>query len=326
MAQRDRLFTPSGTLAAAATAVCVFLEMLCLTDSLVTPTTPATSSTRQGVMNGPTSIQAIPLSSSSVLLLWGPLAPYVVGGQYRVHVVDADDSQRSIDVGYALSTIVQDLDPSENYTISVQWCTSQNVCSPSVSTTRVANAPKLPVPTNLTLAAVGATFINVTWQLPANNSYNITGYQVSWCISDSCVSKINDMTTRTSYSVQRLQDFKNYTVFVCAYLDRGFTTFSGQCANVSTRTLPGPPTGGVALPLSSSSMLLLWVPKPGCPSISLYLLRVASPTPSANWVSTPQTQYTFGNLRSQTSYTFQLEWCPLPGLCSSPANITGSTV
>lgn len=304
----------------------MFLEMLLLTSSLVTPTTPATSSTMQSVMNGPTSIQAIPLSSSSVLLLWGPLAPYVVGGQYRVRVLDADDSGRSIDVGYVLSTIVQDLDPSENYTISVAWCPSQNVCSPSVSTTRVANAPRLPVPRNLTVAAVGASYINVTWQLPENNTYNITGYQVSWCISASCASRLNDMTAGTSYSVQRLQDFKNYTVFVCAYLDRGLTTFSGQCTNVSTRTLPGPPTGGVALPLSTSSILVLWAPKPGCPSISLYLLRVASPTPSANWVSTEQTQYTFGNLRSKTSYTFQLEWCPLPGLCSSPANITGSTV
>ncbi|KAK8775986.1 hypothetical protein V5799_030668, partial [Amblyomma americanum] len=290
------------------------------------PTTPATASTTQNTLNGPTSIQAIPLSSTSVLLSWGPLAPYVVGGQYRVRVLDDENSTRFLDVGYVLSAIVQGLDATEDYTLSVQWCPSQNVCSAFVSTVRVANAPKLPVPTNLTVVDVGASSINVTWQLPANSANNITGYQVSWCISDMCVGKLNDLTGSTSYSVQRLQDFKNYTVFVCAYLDRGLTTFVGQCVNVSAKTQPAAPTGGVAIPLSQSSILVIWAPKPGCPSISAYQLRVASPTPTVNWVSTEMTQYTFANLQSKTSYTFQLRWCPLPGTCSMSVNITGSTV
>ncbi|XP_037559345.1 Down syndrome cell adhesion molecule homolog isoform X1 [Dermacentor silvarum] len=295
------------------------------TAPLVSPTTPATASTPQSVLNGPTSIQALPLSSTSVLISWGPLAPYVVGGQYRVRVRDAGTSQRFLDVGYVLSAIVQDLDPTENYTLSVQWCPSQNVCSPFVSTTRVANAPKLPVPSNLTVVDVGPMSINVTWQLPGNST-NITGYQVSWCISDLCIGKLNDLTTKTFYSVQRLQDFKNYTVFVCAYLDRGLTTFVGQCINVSAKTEPGAPIGGVAIPLSQSSILLLWAAKPGCPSISEYQLRVASPTPTVNWASTELTQYTFANLVTKTKYTFQLRWCPLPGTCSEAVNITGSTV
>ncbi|KAL1423846.1 hypothetical protein MTO96_003759 [Rhipicephalus appendiculatus] len=146
--------------------------------------------------------------------------------------------RRFLNVGYVLSTIVQDLDPTENYTLSVQWCPSQNVCSPFVSTTRIANAPKLPVPSNLTVVATGPSSINITWQLPGNST-NITGYQVSWCLSDLCIGKLNDLTTKTSYSVQRLQDFKNYTVFVCAYVDQGLTTFVGQCINVSAKTQPG---------------------------------------------------------------------------------------
>lgn len=295
------------------------------TAPLASPTTPATPrSTPQSVLNGPTSIQAVPLSSTSVLLSWGPLAPYVVGGQYRVRVQNSDTSQRFLNVGYVLSAIVQDLDPTENYTISVQWCPSQNVCSPFVSTTRAANAPKLPVPSNLTVVAVGPASINVTWQLPGNST-NITGYQVSWCISDLCVGKLNDLTTKTFYSVQRLQDFKNYTVFVCAYVDRGLTTFVGQCINISAKTQPAAPTGGVAIPLSQSSILVAWAPKPACPSISAYQLRVASPTPTVNWASTELTQYTFANLVTKTKYTFQLRWCPLPGTCSEAVNITGTT-
>nr|XP_037270036.1 uncharacterized protein LOC119161592 isoform X3 [Rhipicephalus microplus] len=112
------------------------------TAPLVSPTTPATASTPRTVLNGPTSIQAIPLSSTSVLLSWGPLAPYVVGGQYRVRVRDNGNSQRFLNVGYVLSAIIQDLDPTENYTLSVQWCPSKNVCSDFVSTTRIASAPK----------------------------------------------------------------------------------------------------------------------------------------------------------------------------------------
>ncbi|KAH7984240.1 hypothetical protein HPB52_018394 [Rhipicephalus sanguineus] len=313
---------------------------------------------------GPTSIQAVPLSSTSVLLSWGPLAPYVVGGQYRVRVQDDENSQRFLNVGYVLSTIVQDLDPTENYTLSVQWCPSQNVCSPFVSTRRIANAPnflgiltgdiiayfagsrvgasidllavvkarcltfgrkELPVPSNLTVVAVGPSSINITWQLPVNST-NITGYQVSWCLSDLCIGKLNDLTTKTSYSVQRLQDFKNYTVFVCAYVDQGLTTFVGQCINVSAKTQPGAPAGGVAIPLSQSSILVAWAAKPGCPSISAYNLRVASPTPTVNWASTELTQYTFANLMTKTKYTFQLRWCPLSGTCSEAVNITGSTV
>ncbi|KAL3244496.1 hypothetical protein MRX96_002258 [Rhipicephalus microplus] len=221
------------------------------TAPLVSPTTPATASTPRTVLNGPTSIQAIPLSSTSVLLSWGPLAPYVVGGP------------------------VPYLDPTENYTLSVQWCPSKNVCSDFVSTTRIASAPKIPVPSNLTV--------------------------VSWCLSDLCIGKLNDLTTKTFYSVQRLQDFKNYTVFVCAYVDQGLTTFVGQCINVSTKTQPGAPAGGVAIPLSQSSILVTWVAKPGCPSISAYNLRVASPTPTVNWASTELTQYTFANLMTKTN-------------------------
>ncbi|KAH8033575.1 hypothetical protein HPB51_014355 [Rhipicephalus microplus] len=276
-------------------------------------------------VTGPTSIQAIPLSSTSVLLSWGPLAPYVVGGQYRVRVRDNGNSQRFLNVGYVLSAIIQDLDPTENYTLSVQWCPSKNVCSDFVSTTRIASAPKIPVPSNLTVVAVGPSSINITWQLPSNST-NVTGYQVSWCLSDLCIGKLNDLTTKTFYSVQRLQDFKNYTVFVCAYVDQGLTPFVGQCINVSTKTQPGAPAGGVAIPLSQSSILVTWVAKPGCPSISAYNLRVASPTPTVNWASTELTQYTFANLMTKTKYTFQLRWCPLPGTCSEAVNITGSTV
>nr|XP_037270034.1 Down syndrome cell adhesion molecule homolog isoform X1 [Rhipicephalus microplus] len=295
------------------------------TAPLVSPTTPATASTPRTVLNGPTSIQAIPLSSTSVLLSWGPLAPYVVGGQYRVRVRDNGNSQRFLNVGYVLSAIIQDLDPTENYTLSVQWCPSKNVCSDFVSTTRIASAPKIPVPSNLTVVAVGPSSINITWQLPSNST-NVTGYQVSWCLSDLCIGKLNDLTTKTFYSVQRLQDFKNYTVFVCAYVDQGLTPFVGQCINVSTKTQPGAPAGGVAIPLSQSSILVTWVAKPGCPSISAYNLRVASPTPTVNWASTELTQYTFANLMTKTKYTFQLRWCPLPGTCSEAVNITGSTV
>lgn len=66
------------------------------------------------------------------------------------------------------------------------------------------------------------------------------------------------------------------------------------------------PVGAVAVPVSQSSLMVLWVPKNGFQGVSLYILRSADSGNDTDWVTTESASYTFQGLDSKTEYTFDL--------------------
>lgn len=91
-------------------------------------------------------------------------------------------------------------------------------------------------------------------------------------------------------------------------------------------TSPAAPVGAIALPVSQSSISVVWSSKPGFASVSLYMLRITSLEEPTDWVTTEMPFYIYEGLDADTEYTFELQWCPLPGQCSEPVVITGYTV
>lgn len=90
--------------------------------------------------------------------------------------------------------------------------------------------------TNLTTSDVTATGVTASWEL--DDRSGVDGFQVSWCVKSYC-AKTNDMTTEDSMEIKNLQDFTNYTIFVCAYQKQQYSNFVGACVNTSTKTRPG---------------------------------------------------------------------------------------
>ncbi|XP_042148652.1 fibronectin [Ixodes scapularis] len=259
---------------------------------------------KETTRQGPSQLLVLPLSDTSVLLLWSPVLQYVPGGEYRVRVSSGNSTGAFVYVGLALSYIFSNLDATQNKTFEVQWL--------------------LPAVTNVTLSSITTSSVNVSWIL--EDTDGVDGFQVSWCVTTSCPAKLNDITAQTFKVIQYLQDFTNYTIFVCTYQDQQYKTFVGPCVNVTVRTRPAPPPGPVALPLSQTSIIVLWGPKPSCPSISSYRIRIVAVGNTTAFQYTEQLSYTYQNLQPTTKYMFQLEWCPLEGICSDPVDVRGSTV
>lgn len=93
----------------------------------------------------------------------------------------------------------------------------------------------LPLATNLEVSDIGTTSLTVSWDMA--DMTGVDGFQVSWCVPSYC-ARTYDTTTDASIELKNLQDFTNYTIFVCAYQKQQYSNFVGSCANTTTKTLP----------------------------------------------------------------------------------------
>ncbi|XP_068670555.1 receptor-type tyrosine-protein phosphatase F-like [Montipora foliosa] len=217
----------------------------------------------------PRSIRAIPKSSTSILVKWVPPPELDRNGIITHYIVkynvssgkEANVTTRDNDT----EALVTQLGKYTSYSFTVQAVNEIGVGPPSqaIFTRTFEDVPS--PPTHVWAKTVNSTAIKVTWQLPLQPNGEIFFRLYYWQTSEGWG------TRKRAYdgpgfesTVAGLHEYVAYTFFVQAYNVK--YSWNSTAVNVSEITHPaepsGPPQSIRAVPKSSTSILVKWVPPP----------------------------------------------------------------
>ncbi|XP_054720766.1 protogenin B-like [Uloborus diversus] len=187
---------------------------------------------------------------------------------------------------------------------------------PDVSTSKV------PSPPTLHLTVMNATTLEVEWQMPAENSYPVEGFYLSYRQQNQPLKhriKLSDSATK--YYLHDLSPHSWYEVYIVAFNKNGqsresvrtIITFSGDNPDVETVEVVEPPQQLEGEPTSPTSIRLFWKAPITNRNITDYTVRYhpVSSTglvneSSMNYIRSTNTEVVIMDLQPYTLYEFSV--------------------
>ena len=270
-----------------------------------TPVTPLPASSLT-VPNSPTNVVAV-AGNSSATISWTP--PTNDGGSpitnYEITYPGAYSN--TITDSSSTTITVTNLPNGSSYTFTVAAFNAVgrgNYSSSSNSITLESTVPQSPI--NV-VAVAGNSSATVSWTTPVDGGSPITDYQVTY---SGPTGPITMNTTSTTATVNGLTNGTSYTFKVLAKNAVGSGSSSDSNAVTpsasSSATVPGPPTGVIAVPGNSSATVTWTAPaNNGGSPITSYEVEYSGLTGPIT-MNTTSTTATVNGLTNGTSYTFKV--------------------
>ncbi|XP_028833164.1 receptor-type tyrosine-protein phosphatase S isoform X3 [Denticeps clupeoides] len=219
----------------------------------------------QAPASPPRNILARIISHNTVMVRWEE--PEEPNGQikgYRVYYTIDSSQPMSLwqiqNVQDNVITTIQNLSPSETYTIRVLAFTSVGDGPPS-DPIHVKVLPGVPgQPGKFQVGKVTDTSIELNWE-PAYSKEGILGYELLFRPAKSGSQEKRTFGSRTSYMVDGLRANTEYTFSLAAKSNKGIGAYTNEISQRTAQAKPSTPPQGVdCTTLSSSSLRVSWHP------------------------------------------------------------------
>ncbi|KAG8183434.1 hypothetical protein JTE90_023190 [Oedothorax gibbosus] len=160
--------------------------------------------------------------------------------------------------------------------------------------------------------------IFVKWEAPEPSVGPILEYTISWEIHESPESAETKYLTETSYNIENLNAYTNYSIKVRARTEEGIGHWSGTVVFITDIGVPTVPRNLSVSNTSSTSILLSWEPPdPANGPILNYKVSWGTIGAAMSEVIVTETQYEGKLLKPYTEYMFQVAARTKAGLGSS---------
>ncbi|XP_063799678.1 cell adhesion molecule DSCAML1 isoform X4 [Pseudophryne corroboree] len=241
------------------------------------PSKELTISTEEAAPDGPPmDVTLQPLTSQSIQVTWkapkkelqnGVIRGYQIG--YRENGPGSNGQYSIVEMKATGDGEVYTLDNMKKfaqYGVVVQAFNRAGTgpSSTEINATTLEDVPSQP-PENVRALSITSDVAVISWSEPPRSSLNgvLKGYRVIyWSLyPDGEWGEMQNITTpRERVELKALEKFTNYSVQVLAYTQAGDGVRSSVLYLQTKEDIPGPPAGIKAVPSSSSSVVVSWLP------------------------------------------------------------------
>ncbi|XP_072011809.1 cell adhesion molecule DSCAML1 isoform X2 [Engystomops pustulosus] len=241
------------------------------------PSKELTISTEEAAPDGPPmDVTLQPLTSQSIQVTWkaprkelqnGVIRGYQIG--YRENGPGSNGQYSIVEMKATGDGEVYTLDNMKKfaqYGVVVQAFNRAGTgpSSTEINATTLEDVPSQP-PENVRALSITSDVAVISWSEPPRSSLNgvLKGYRVIyWSLyPDGEWGEMQNITTpRERVELRSLEKFTNYSVQVLAYTQAGDGVRSSVLYLQTKEDIPGPPAGIKAVPASSSSVVVSWLP------------------------------------------------------------------
>lgn len=241
------------------------------------PSKEVTISTEEAAPDGPPmDVTLVPVTSQSIQVTWkapkkelqnGVIRGYQIG--YRENGPGSNGQYSIVEMKATGDSEIYTLDNLKKfaqYGVVVQAFNRAGTgpSSSEINATTLEDVPSQP-PENVRALSITSDVAVISWSEPPRSTLNgvLKGYRVIyWSLySDGEWGEMQNITTTRERSEMRaLEKFTNYSVQVLAYTQAGDGVRSSVLYLQTKEDIPGPPAGIKAVPSSSSSVVVSWLP------------------------------------------------------------------
>uniref|UniRef100_A0A8D0GKD0 DS cell adhesion molecule like 1 n=1 Tax=Sphenodon punctatus TaxID=8508 RepID=A0A8D0GKD0_SPHPU len=291
------------------------------------PSKELTISTEEAAPDGPpVDVTLQPMTSQSIQVTWkapkkelqnGVIRGYQIG--YRENSPGSNGQYSIVEMKATGDSEVYTLDNLKKfaqYGVVVQAFNRAGTgpSSSEINATTLEDVPSQP-PENVRALSITSDVAVISWSEPPRSTLNgvLKGYRVIfWSLYlDGEWGEMQNVTTmRERVELRGMEKFTNYSVQVLAYTQAGDGVRSSVLYIQTKEDIPGPPAGIKAVPSSSSSVVVSWLP-PTKPNgiIRKYTIFCSSPgsgqpAPSEYETSPEQLFYRIAHLNRGQQYMF----------------------
>uniref|UniRef100_A0A670Y828 DS cell adhesion molecule like 1 n=1 Tax=Pseudonaja textilis TaxID=8673 RepID=A0A670Y828_PSETE len=289
------------------------------------PSKDLTISTEEAAPDGPPlDVTLQPMTSQSIQVTWkapkkelqnGVIRGYQIG--YRENSPGSNGQYSIVEMKATGDSEVYTLDNLKKfaqYGVVVQAFNRAGTgpSSSEINATTLEDVPSQP-PENVRALSITSDVAVISWSEPPRSTLNgiLKGYRVifwSLYMDGEWGEMQNVTTTRERAELRGMEKFTNYSVQVLAYTQAGDGVRSNVLHIQTKEDIPGPPAGIKAVPSSSSSVVVSWLP-PSKPNgvIRKYTIFCSSPgsgqpAPSEYETSPEQLFYRIAHLNRGQQY------------------------
>ncbi|XP_033027489.1 Down syndrome cell adhesion molecule-like protein 1 isoform X1 [Lacerta agilis] len=289
------------------------------------PSKELTISTEEAAPDGPPmDVTLQPMTSQSIQVTWkapkkelqnGVIRGYQIG--YRENSPGSNGQYSIVEMKATGDSEVYTLDNLKKfaqYGVVVQAFNRAGTgpSSSEINATTLEDVPSQP-PENVRALSITSDVAVISWSEPPRSTLNgvLKGYRVIfWSLyMDGEWGEMQNITTvRERAELRGMEKFTNYSVQVLAYTQAGDGVRSNVLHIQTKEDIPGPPAGIKAVPSSSSSVVVSWLP-PTKPNgiIRKYTIFCSSPgsgqpAPSEYETSPEQLFYRIAHLNRGQQY------------------------
>ncbi|XP_078538397.1 cell adhesion molecule DSCAML1 isoform X4 [Lissotriton helveticus] len=241
------------------------------------PSKEVTISTEEAAPDGPPmDVTLVPVTSQSIQVTWkapkkelqnGVIRGYQIG--YRENGPGSNGQYSIVEMKATGDSEIYTLDNLKKfaqYGVVVQAFNRAGTgpSSSEINATTLEDVPSQP-PENVRALSITSDVAVISWSEPPRSTLNgvLKGYRVIyWSLySDGEWGEMQNITTtRERAEMRALEKFTNYSVQVLAYTQAGDGVRSSVLYLQTKEDIPGPPAGIKAVPSSSSSVVVSWLP------------------------------------------------------------------
>ncbi|XP_078538396.1 cell adhesion molecule DSCAML1 isoform X3 [Lissotriton helveticus] len=243
------------------------------------PSKEVTISTEEAAPDGPPmDVTLVPVTSQSIQVTWkapkkelqnGVIRGYQIG--YRENGPGSNGQYSIVEMKATGDSEIYTLDNLKKfaqYGVVVQAFNRAGTgpSSSEINATTLEDVPSQP-PENVRALSITSDVAVISWSEPPRSTLNgvLKGYRVIyWSLYSDGVAEWGEMqnitTTRERAEMRALEKFTNYSVQVLAYTQAGDGVRSSVLYLQTKEDIPGPPAGIKAVPSSSSSVVVSWLP------------------------------------------------------------------
>ncbi|XP_013387209.1 receptor-type tyrosine-protein phosphatase eta isoform X2 [Lingula anatina] len=190
----------------------------------------------------------------------------ITGYQLRVTVNDTSNFHNTTDEFKALP----DLLSYQNHTIEVRAYTVAGPGNWSKPLTVLTGEARPSAPQHIAFGDISPTSIEVQWQDPVMKRGILIGYLIIVTKASNgevVKNETQDANEAKSFDATGLDPCQHYTFKVAARTSKGFGNYSSEQTNSTAVNIPGTPVIVKAEAITSTSILVMWIPPPNetCP-------------------------------------------------------------
>jgi hypothetical protein len=254
----------------------------------------------------PSGLVAATLSTTSIQLSWSDESQTETGFEVERRT-GSGSFVRIANLSASATTYTDDgLSPETEYTYRVRACNSGG-CSPfsGEATASTAAIPAPAAPTGLQATAVSVPRVDLSW---TDQSGNETGFEVERKAGAGAYARIAELGANvTTYADTDVGPDTVYTYRVRACGEGGCSAFSNEA---SATTLPVPPSGVAASPVSSTAIDVTWTDESETEtSFRIERRAGAGSYALAGTAPAEATAFSDTGLDPGTSYTYRVQAC-----------------
>jgi fibronectin type 3 domain-containing protein len=254
----------------------------------------------------PSGLVAATLSTTSIQLSWSDESQTETGFEVERRT-GSGSFVRIANLSASATTYTDDgLSPETEYTYRVRACNSGG-CSPfsGEATASTAAIPAPAAPTGLQATAVSVPRVDLSW---TDQSGNETGFEVERKAGAEAYARIAELGANvTTYADAGVGPDTVYTYRVRACGEGGCSAFSNEA---SATTLPVPPSGVAASPVSSTAIDVTWTDESETEtSFRIERRAGAGSYALAGTAPAEATAFSDTGLDPGTSYTYRVQAC-----------------